>query len=162
MGFSMVQIWLIIVILLVIAEFATATLTTIWFAGGALAGLVLAAIGAPLWLQAAVFAALSALLLFLTRPLAEKIKGNAVRTNADRLIGKEAVVIESIDNIEGTGAVRVDGQEWTARSVNAGHKIEKGEIVMVRSISGVKLMVGRRIQKPGETEQSSTETADTQ
>lgn len=157
MGFSMVQIWLVIVVILLIVEFATAALTTIWFAGGALAGLVLAAIGAPLWLQVAVFAALSVILVFLTRPLAEKIRGAAVKTNADRMIGREAVVIEKIDNIEGTGAVRVDGQEWTARSVNPEHKIEKGEVVMVRSISGVKLMVGKRIQKPGESQESTAE-----
>ena len=144
---SMVHIWVIIIVALLVVEFATAALTTIWFAGGALAGLILALIGAPMWLQAAAFAALSVVLLVLTRPLAARIRGKTVRTNADRMIGKEAVVIERIDNVRGTGAVRVEGQEWTARSVNPGHIIEENEIVMVRSISGVKLMVGRRIQE---------------
>lgn len=144
---SMVHIWVIIIVALLVVEFATAALTTIWFAGGALAGLILALIGAPIWLQAAAFAALSVVLLVLTRPLAARIRGKTVRTNADRMIGKEAVVIERIDNVRGTGAVRVEGQEWTARSVNPGHIIEENEIVMVRSISGVKLMVGRRIQE---------------
>ncbi|MBQ3393058.1 MAG: NfeD family protein [Lachnospiraceae bacterium] len=143
----MVHIWVIIIVALLVVEFATAALTTIWFAGGALAGLILALIGAPIWLQAAAFAALSVVLLVLTRPLAARIRGKTVRTNADRMIGKEAVVIERIDNVRGTGAVRVEGQEWTARSVNPGHIIEENEIVMVRSISGVKLMVGRRIQE---------------
>ena len=144
---SMVHIWVIIIVALLVVEFATAALTTIWFAGGALAGLILALIGAPIWLQAAAFAALSVVLLVLTRPLAARIRGKTVRTNADRMIGKEAVVIERIDNVRGTGAVRVEGQEWTARSVNPGHIIEENEIVMVRSISGVKLMMGRRIQE---------------
>lgn len=144
---SMVHIWVIIIVALLVVEFATAALTTIWFAGGALAGLILALIGAPIWLQAAAFAALSVVLLVLTRPLAARIRGKTVRTNADRMIGKEAVVIERIDNVRGTGAVRVEGQEWTARSVNPEHIIEENEIVMVRSISGVKLMVGRRIQE---------------
>ena len=142
---TMVHLWAILIVALLVVEFATAALTTIWFAGGALAGLILALIGAPVWIQAAASAALSVLLLFLTRPLAARIRGGTERTNADRLIGREAVVIEKIDNIHGTGAVRVDGQEWTARSVNSEHTIEKGEIVMVRSISGVKLMVGRKI-----------------
>ena len=144
---SMVHIWVIIIVALLVVEFATAALTTIWFAGGALAGLILALRGAPIWRQAAAFAALSVVLLVLTRPLAARIRGKTVRTNADRMIGKEAVVIERIDNVRGTGAVRVEGQEWTARSVNPGHIIEENEIVMVRSISGVKLMVGRRIQE---------------
>ena len=144
---SMVHIWVIIIVALLVVEFATAALTTIWFAGGALAGLILALRGAPIWLQAAAFAALSVVLLVLTRPLAARIRGKTVRTNADRMIGKEAVVIERIDNVRGTGAVRVEGQEWTARSVNPEHIIEENEIVMVRSISGVKLMVGRRIQE---------------
>ena len=88
----------------------------------------------------------SAVLLFLTRPLAVKyLNKGAVHTNADSLIGKEAVVTEKIDNLKSTGAVQVNGQVWTARSVNPEHSIEKDEIVMVRAIEGVKLIVGKRI-----------------
>ena len=67
------------------------------------------------------------------------------RTNADSLIGKEAVVTERIDNLQSTGAAQVNGQIWTARSVNPAHVIEKDEIVMIRAIEGVKLIVGKRI-----------------
>jgi membrane protein implicated in regulation of membrane protease activity len=88
----------------------------------------------------------SVVLLFLTRPLAVRLlKKDAVRTNADSLIGKEAVVTEKIDNLRSTGAVQVSGQVWTARSVNSEHIIEKDEIVMIRAIEGVKLIVGKRI-----------------
>lgn len=145
---NMVTIWLILAGVLVLVEFATAPLTSIWFAGGALVAMVSAVLWAPIWLQVVLFVAVSALLVFLTRPLAEKIqrKGGRVRTNADSLIGKEAVVTERIDNLRSTGAVQVDGQEWTARSVNPEHTIEKDEIVMIRSIEGVKLIVGKRLQ----------------
>lgn len=142
----MIQIWLIVIGILLLVEFATSALTTIWFAGGALIALICAFFGGPLWLQAILFVIGSAVLLFLTRPLAVKyLNKGAVHTNADSLIGKEAVVTEKIDNLKSTGAVQVNGQVWTARSVNPEHSIEKDEIVMVRAIEGVKLIVGKRI-----------------
>ena len=146
MSLSMTQVWLIAVALLLLIAFATTALTTIWFAGGALIALICSLLGGPVWLQCALFAAGSVVLLFLTRPLAVRLlKKDAVRTNADSLIGKEAVVTEKIDNLRSTGAVQVSGQVWTARSVNPEHIIEKDEIVMIRAIEGVKLIVGKRI-----------------
>ena len=107
--------------------------------------------GGPVWLQVILFIAGSIVLLFLTRPLAVKLMNKgAVRTNADSLIGKEAVVTERIDNLQSTGTVQINGQVWTARSVNPEHRIEKDEIVMVRAIEGVKLIVGKRIEPADE------------
>lgn len=146
MSLSMTQVWLIAVALFLLIEFATTALTTIWFAGGALIAMICSLLGGPVWLQCALFVVGSVVLLFLTRPLAVRLlKKDAVRTNADSLIGKEAVVTERIDNLRSTGAVQISGQVWTARSVNPEHIIEKDEIVMVRSIEGVKLIVGKRI-----------------
>ena len=146
MSLSMTQAWLIAVALFLLIEFATPALTTIWFAGGALLAMICSLMGGPIWLQCTLFVVGSAVLLFLTRPLAVRLLNkDAVRTNADSLIGKEAVVTEKIDNLRSTGAVQVSGQVWTARSVNPEHVIEKDEIVMVRSIEGVKLIVGKRI-----------------
>ena len=76
-----------------------------------------------------------------------------VATNADSLIGQEAIVTEKIDNLHSTGTVRINGQEWTARSVNPEHVIEKDETVMVRSIEGVKLIVGKRLDSPESAEE---------
>ena len=66
-------------------------------------------------------------------------------------IGQEAVVTQYIDNLHSSGEVVVNGQHWSARSVNPEHTIEKGEVVMIRSIEGVKLIVGKRIE-PGKQE----------
>ena len=151
MSLSMIQIWLIAIALLLLVEFATSALTTIWFAGGALIALICAFFGGPVWLQVILFIAGSIVLLFLTRPLAVKLMNKgAVRTNADSLIGKEAVVTERIDNLQSTGTVQINGQVWTARSVDPEHRIEKDEIVMVRAIEGVKLIVGKRIEPADE------------
>ena len=149
MSLSMTQFWLIAIALLLLVEFATAALTTIWFAGGSLLALLCAVAGGPVWMQVALFLAGSAVLLLLTRPMAVRMlhKGT-VATNADSLIGQEAVVTEKIDNLQSTGTVQINGQEWTARSVNPEQINEKGEVVMVRAIEGVKLIVGKRIDKP--------------
>ena len=144
MSLSMTQFWLIAIALLLLVEFATSALTTIWF-------VLCAVAGGPVWLQVVLFIAGSAVLLLLTRPMAVKmLRKGTVATNADSLIGREAVVTEKIDNLRSTGTVQVNGQEWTARSVNPEHVIEKDEIVMVRSIEGVKLIVGKRIDSADE------------
>ena len=63
-------IWLVILAVLVVIEIITLGLTTIWFAGGALAALVVSLLGGPVWLQILLFLAVSVVLLVFTRPLA--------------------------------------------------------------------------------------------
>ena len=138
---NMSIVWLVIMVVLLIVEAAPAPLVCIWFALGALAALVSALVGAAIWLQVVWFFAVSLLTLWLTRPIALKyLNGRRVATNADRVLGAEGVVSEDIDNIAGTGAVKLDGKEWTARS-DTGLNISKGSIVVVRRIEGVKLIV---------------------
>ena len=138
--------WLLLTAALLVIEAMTAGLTTIWFAGGAVAALVLAFLGMPVWIQTGAFAAVSLVLLLITRPLALKyMKKGQGATSLDRLIGQEVLVTEQIDNLRGTGEVQVDGQYWMARSVDNDQISEKGEVAMVRSIQGVKLIVGKRI-----------------
>ena len=130
--------WLVLLVVLVVIEIATLGLTTIWFAGGALVALIAAAFGAPLYFQVALFIAVSAVLLFFTRPLAVRYFNNdRVKTNAESLIGKKAVVEEEIDNLKPTGLVNVKGQEWTARSTNDDVVIPKGKVVFLCEFSGV-------------------------
>ena len=79
--------WLVVFILLILIEFATMGLTTIWFAGGAVAGFVASMLGANVVIQAAAFFAVSILLLFFTRPFAVRyINSNNTKTNVDGLI----------------------------------------------------------------------------
>ena len=138
---NMSIVWLALMVLLLILEAATAGLTSIWFALGALAALIASLFGGALWLQLVWFFAVSLLTLWLTRPLALKyLNSRRVATNADRVIGAEAVVTEDIDTVAGSGAVHVDGHEWTARS-GSGANIAKGAVVRVERIEGVKLIV---------------------
>lgn len=135
-------VWLIILVVMVVVEIATMGLTTIWFAGGALAAFIAAALDAGVPIQIILFFVVSFILLFSTRPIAKKhFNGERIRTNAESLIGETGIVLEDIDNINGKGQVQVHGQEWTARAVTDDRKIAKDRLVTITAIRGVKLIV---------------------
>lgn len=137
-----VIMWLAVLVILVIVELATMGLTTIWFAGGALIATVIAALEGPVWLQFVCFVVVSLVLLVLTRPVAMRyFNQNREKTNADSLVGKQAIVTLDINNLLGTGQVMLNGMEWSARSAKDDVKIEAGAVVVVKSISGVKVLV---------------------
>ena len=141
---NMAVLWLIAVVVFLIVEGIVPGLVSIWFAIGALAALLAAMLHAPLWLQVVWFLLVSIAALALTRPLAKKyVNGRTQPTNADRILGKECVVRETIDNLRGTGAVAVDGKVWTARMEDDGQTADQGEVVVARRIEGVKLIVGK-------------------
>jgi len=134
-------VWLIILVVLVTGEAITVGLTFIWFAVGALGGLVVAVLGGAIWLQVVVFLVLSAATLILVRPLAAKLLTPGISpTNADRILSQIALVTEEIDNIAETGQVKLFGQVWTARSEN-GDIIPAQTRVRILRIEGVKVFV---------------------
>ena len=138
---NMMIFWLAAMIVFGVVEAATVGLVSIWFAVGALVALVAAALGAPVILQVVLFVAGSLVTLLIVRPLAAKyINGRRVPTNADRVIGQEAVVTEAIDNLNAKGQVKVAGAPWTARSQDDS-PIPAGTTVKVLRIEGVKLYV---------------------
>lgn len=134
--------WLAGFVLLIGIEAATVALTTIWFAGGALAAFFCALAGLDIQVQLIVFVAVSFILLIFTRPFAVKyINRTAEKTNAESLAGKKARVTSDINGDAGTGAAVVNGQEWTARAIDASKTYKTGEMVRIVEIRGVKLMV---------------------
>lgn len=141
---NMAVVWLIAMIVLLVVEAIVPGLISIWFALGALAALIAAALHAPMWLQVMWFLVVSVAALAATRPLAKKyVNGRVKPTNADMLLGKECVVTEEIDNVRGTGAVTVGGKVWTARMENDAEKASVGEVLKSVRIEGVKLIVRR-------------------
>lgn len=137
----MLWIWIAAIIIFIVIEAITVQLVTIWFAVGAVGGLVASLFNLPIWAQAMVFVAVSALTLIATKPFVKKFTQSKKQpTNADRLIGRQAVVTEPIDNIMSKGAVTIGGLEWTARTAD-GSKADKDAIVTVEKIEGAKLIV---------------------
>ncbi len=138
---NMTIFWIVFMVLFLIVEAATAGLTTIWFAVGALAALISALCNAAIWLQMLWFLIISIAALVFTRPLVRKyVNRKSQPTNADMVIGMEGRVVEPIDNVAAVGAVSVGGKIWSARSVG-GEPVPAGTLVVADRIEGVKLFV---------------------
>ena len=135
-------LWLAAVVVLLVIEIATLGLTTIWFAGGALAALLMSVLGVGMPVQVVVFIIVSVLLLVLTRPIAVKyFNQNRQKTNVESLIGQQALVLEDVDTLHAAGQVKVNGQIWSAKTEEMSGFIAKDTVVMIQGIQGVKLIV---------------------
>lgn len=140
--------WLVLFVILLVIEIFTMGLTTIWFAGGALAAFLAGVLGFGLTVQIVVFLAVSVLLLVLTRPIAVKyFNKERQKTNAESLIGQQGLVVENIDTIHAKGVVEVKGQEWSAKTDEPDGKIAKNTVVIIDGIQGVHLIVRAREEK---------------
>lgn len=134
--------WLIGAAVLLIIEMITVSLTSIWFAGGAIAAAILSLFFENLIIQIVVFIIVSIILLMLTRPIAVKYVNSKVeKTNADALIGKRCKVAKTIDPDSSSGMIVINSVEWTARPKDGISVIPVGTEVVIREISGVKLIV---------------------
>ena len=136
--------WLFAIAVFLIVEMFTLALTTIWFAGGGLMAFLVCLAGANLPVQFIVFFVSSIVCLFFIRPFFVKfMKVGRTKTNAQGLLGREARVIEEVDNFAGKGRVKIDGQVWAARLVEDG-TIPVDSKVVIEEIQGVKLIVKKQ------------------
>lgn len=139
--FSAAVLWLILAAVCGIVEAITLGLTTIWFAGGAVAASIVAMAGFSPVIQVIAFLAVSVLLIYFTRPIVrKKLKIGQEKTNVNALVGKEALVTETIEPLR-TGQAKVDGLIWSAAAADEHTTIQKGTTVIINSIEGVKLIV---------------------
>lgn len=144
----MVWVWLAVMAAAVFLEMSTMALVSVWCAVGALVSVFAAYFDAPLAAQLLLFIGVSIVTAAVVRPLAKKYADPyKVPTNADRLVGMEARVTETINNGYPTGAVYADGKTWTARSAD-GRTISAGEVVEVQWMEGVKLIVQAKAAVP--------------
>lgn len=140
----MITVWSVAIVVFLVIEAVTVGIASIWFALGSICALLAAILGAPTWLQIVWFVVISVATLIGTRPIVKKyVNSKKQPTNADRLIGSEALVTEDISNLDGRGAVRADGKDWSARSSD-GSGIASGAVVTVEAIEGVKLIVSAK------------------
>ncbi|BDF35582.1 hypothetical protein CE91St62_36450 [Lachnospiraceae bacterium] len=140
--------WLVLFVILLIVEILTMGLTTIWFAGGALVAFVAGVLGFGTIVQMIVFVVVSVILLIVTRPIAVKyFNKERQKTNAESLIGQQALVLEDIDTLQSKGRVEINGQEWSAKTDEPDGRIEKNTVVVIDGIQGVKLIVRAREEK---------------
>ena len=134
-------LWVVLVVAFGVLEGLTVGLISVWFSIGSLAGLIAAGLGASVMVQVIAFSIVSGACILLLRPVTRKYLVTKIeKTNADRIIDEEAVVTENINNLQGTGQVRVRGESWTARSVD-GEEYTESTMVRVLRIEGVKAIV---------------------
>lgn len=137
-----VYFWLGIMVLTGILEVITLGLTCIWFTAGAAVAWIASLFGAPVWIQILLFFVISIVLLLFTRPIVVKyMKVGSNKTNVEAIPGKLAVVIETIQPVEGAGQVKLEGQVWSAKPEDGISVIEAGTPVSVVAVEGVKLVV---------------------
>lgn len=135
----MVCTWLGVVIVAIIVEMIVPGLVAIWFVPSALIAMLLAAFKLPIPIQIIVFLVLSVLFIFLSRKLFSGKK--RTRTNIDAVIGSRCVVTEKINNLAGSGKVKLNGMDWTARASDETSEYDIGDIVTVTAVEGVKLII---------------------
>lgn len=139
---KMPYIWGAIIALAIILEATTNQLLSIWFVFSGLLVFILSLCDIPLTYQITIFVIVSFLLLIITKPLAKKLMHfKKEDTNLERVINKQAIVIQDIDNLKGIGQVSIGGNVWSAKSINNNVCIAKNEIVIIKDIQGVKLIV---------------------
>jgi len=134
--------WFIAAMVLLGAELIVAF--TLYFGPVALAALVasvVAALDASVELQVAVFAIVSILSLVFVRPVARRHLeiDDKVKTGADLLVGKRAIVITDVTFDAGT--VKIDGQDWSARIDDENGVVPAGARVTVREFRGVHAII---------------------
>lgn len=134
-------IWLVVAVLLGVAEAFSLTAALGVLGGAALVTAGLAAVGLPLVLQVAVFAVVSVLGVVLVRPVALRhmSQPQLERFGVDALVGKRAYVVREVTDRD--GRVRIDGEEWTARPFDESLVIPVGAAVDVMRISGTTAFV---------------------
>ena len=134
-------LWLILMVLFMMAEASTVTVISLWFAAGSLIALLASLLGAPVWLQIALFLSVSAVLLTALRPLVRKhFTPKITKTNVDAVVGSAGLVTVAIDNVSAVGQVKLGAMHWTARSAS-GEAIPEGTLVRVERVEGVKVFV---------------------
>lgn len=133
--------WIVVAVFFFVAEIFTAGFVLLCFGIGALAAALVAFLGLGMEWQLVGFIVVSAISVVLARPFADRISQSGVQQIAgDRMIGKRAVVLQTIDPIANTGMVRVETEEWRAESAD-GELLAPGALVEVLGVDGVRLQV---------------------
>ncbi|GAA4683445.1 NfeD family protein [Phytohabitans rumicis] len=142
-------LWIVLGVLLAVAEMFTFTFVLIMLSAGAFAAAIAAGLGAGVPAQAAVFAIVSALALVAVRPVIRKHRESMLSSSdtalgvSGALEGSTGLVLEQVDAEH--GLIKIEGELWTARAYDATQVLEPGERVRVIEVKGATAMVWRDI-----------------
>lgn len=146
--------WLMVVILLTILEFATVNLVSVWFIASGIVALILSLFVDSLVWQFGVFVVVGIILMILTKPMLNKITNKEVeKLNLERVIGMPGIVTQEIKPGR-VGEVKVDGKLWSATSLE---ELPLDTMILVEKMEGVKLFVVNNEPKSLEVSQEVSE-----
>ena len=136
-------VWAVLAVILAVGEILTTSFFLFPFALGAVAAAIVDLAGGGGTPQAVAFVVVTALSLGIVRPIARRHLSMPaqLRTGTDALVGRTAVVTETSANDAGHGAIRIDGEVWTARAFDDDDVIEAGRRVTVMDIKGATALV---------------------
>lgn len=138
---DMSVIWIAAIIAFAVLELVTYQLVSVWFIIGALGGLIMRLLGFDFAVQMIVFLVISIASLCALRPMSMKLlKHDGLKTNAESLIGKEILITQTVDNINGSGEGIINGMTWTVRGKDNAVIPDKC-VAVIERIEGVKLIV---------------------
>jgi len=139
--YMMAYVWIALAVVMVLVEITTVQLVSVWFMVGAICAAVTTIFTDSIVIQLVVFVGVSLLALVVTRPLVKRLKENRVllRTNVDRLLGEQGIMLNPVENIHSVGQAKVLGKVWSVKTDNP--PLKEGDTVRVLAIDGVKLIV---------------------
>lgn len=142
-------IWVAIFVIAIVAEAIEPQLISIWFAGGALVALILSlfpSIG--IWIQLLVFALTSGVLLILSFAFFRKsfLNKKSINTNVDALVEEEVRLLTPVSN-DVPGSVLYRDIQWAVVPKNVTDTFSAGEIVVIDSIRGNRLVIRKKGEK---------------
>ncbi|MEJ3745378.1 NfeD family protein [Actinomycetes bacterium KLBMP 9797] len=141
-------LWIVLGVLLAVAEMFTFTFVMIMLSSGAFAAAIAAALGAGVPIQVAVFAVVSTLALAAVRPVIRRhrqagMTGDETPMGVAAIQGSTGLVLERVDTDH--GLVKIEGEMWTARAYDATQVLEPGDRVQVIEVRGATAMVWRDV-----------------
>lgn len=135
------HVWLFFALVFLVLELVTTALVSIWFTVGAVFASLIATFVDSLFVQFLAFIVFSAVLLVFSKSFYEKrIRKNQKDEILEKFLEKIATVEEDIPNKYEAGKISINGVVWKAISLT-GEKIEKGSLVVIKSIDGLTLGV---------------------
>lgn len=135
------EFWIVLAVVCVLGELLTLTFFLLSVGIGAGFAALTNYLNHDPTTQLIVFIVVTITCVLLSKPIAKKLtsKSPLKKSNSDRLIGEEAIVIKKIIPDE-MGTVKILGDTWKAI---ANEEITIGEKVVVERIDGVKLIVNK-------------------
>lgn len=137
------EFWIILIAICLIGELLTGGFFLMSLGIGSIGGAIANYMNFDPLIQLIVFVIITSICLVISRPFANKLtKGNPKKVASERLIGREGIVLETI-NSDNDGMVKISGEKWRAISDS---EIQLNEKIIVQEIKGVKLKV-KKVEK---------------